>query len=84
MYNFVFTDNYKDMLVSGIDTDTYKVTNKLGYIDGVSVKKSKYTEISKIRLEFESAEKDLPAPGDIIQYRTDAEGFVEKWQPLCN
>lgn len=51
IYDFVFIDNYKDMLVSGIDTNTCKVTNSLKYREGVSVKKSKYSEISSITLD---------------------------------
>lgn len=51
VYDFVFIDNYKDMFVSGIDSSDCKVINKLEYIEGTSVKKSKYTEIPKIHLD---------------------------------
>ena len=51
VYDFVFIDNYKDMLVSGIDTNTCKVTNLLKYQEGVSVKRSKYSEIPSITLD---------------------------------
>ena len=51
VYDFVFIDNYKDIVVSGIDSDTCKITNLLAYQEGVSVKSSKYTEIPKICLD---------------------------------
>lgn len=51
VYDFVFIDNYKDMFVSGIDSTGCKITNGLKYQDGVSVKKSKYTEIPSIQLD---------------------------------
>lgn len=51
VYDFVFIDNYKDMYVSGIDRERCKITNELEYTDGVSVKKSKYNEISSICLD---------------------------------
>ena len=51
VYDFVFIDNYKDMFVSGIDSTDCKITNRLKYLNGVSVKKSKYTEIPSIRLD---------------------------------
>ncbi len=41
----------KDMFVSGIDSTGCKITNGLKYQDGVSVKKSKYTEIPSIQLD---------------------------------
>ena len=51
VYDFVFIDNYKDMLVSGIDSGSCKITNGLKYQDGISVKKSKYNEIPSIHLD---------------------------------
>ncbi|MDY3928516.1 MAG: metallophosphoesterase [Clostridia bacterium] len=51
VYDFVFIDNYKDMLVSSIDTSSRKITNALKYQEGVSVKKSKYNEIPSIHLD---------------------------------
>lgn len=39
------------MLVSGIDTNSCKVTNALKYQEDVSVKKSKYSEIPSITLD---------------------------------
>lgn len=51
VYDFVFIDNYKDMFVSGIDRNSCKITNGLKYQDNISVKKSKYDEISSIKLD---------------------------------
>lgn len=51
VYDFVFIDNYKDIVVSGIDSENRLITNALEYQDGVSVKKSKYTEIPQIHLD---------------------------------
>ena len=55
VYDFVFIDNYKDMFVSGIDSTGCKITNGLKYQDGISVKKSKYNEISSIKLDKNDA-----------------------------
>lgn len=53
VYDYVFIDNYKDMVVAEVDPDSFRVTNRLKYIDGVSVKESKYTEISSVTLDPE-------------------------------
>lgn len=53
VYDFVFIDNYKDIVVSGIDPERKLITNKLQYNESTSVKKSKYTEISEICLDKE-------------------------------
>ena len=55
VYDFVFIDNYKDMFVSGMDSNSCKITNGLKYQDGISVKKSKYNEIPSIRLDKNDA-----------------------------
>ena len=53
VYDFVFIDNYKDMVVSGIDPEKKLITNKLQYDEKLSVKKSKYTEVTEICLDKE-------------------------------
>lgn len=76
VYDFVFIDNYKDILVSSIDTDSCKITNALKYSEGVSVKKSKYNEIPSIHLDsddpdyrvtFSTPEEDGAAFSSITQ-----------------
>ncbi|MBP3360044.1 MAG: metallophosphoesterase [Clostridia bacterium] len=54
VYDYVFIDNFKDMVVAEADSGGFRVTNKLEYIDGVSVKESKYTEIGSITLDPEN------------------------------
>ena len=76
VYDFVFIDNYKDMLVSGLDSRSCKITNGLKYQDGVSVKKSKYNEIPSIcldkndtnyRVTFSGAEEEGASFSSITQ-----------------
>lgn len=47
--------DYADMFVSGMDSNSCKITNGLKYQDGISVKKSKYNEIPSIRLDKNDA-----------------------------
>lgn len=76
VYDFIFIDNYKDMLVSGIDSGSCKITNGLKYQEGISVKKSKYNEIPSIKLDkndanyrvtFSGAEEEGAAFSSITQ-----------------
>lgn len=57
IYDFVFIDDYKDIVVSGIDEDTKTITNKLVYDENTSDSKTNYTELPSVCLDEKSGDR---------------------------
>lgn len=54
IYDYVFVTNVKDMAVASVDTENFRVSNKLQYTEGTSDKREQYTEIPSIELNPDS------------------------------